>query len=83
VGAIQLPTLILYGTADGLCPPSGSVMVDDRIGSSDVTVKVYEGLYHETLNEPERGAVLDDLCSWLNERVSAAAVGGAAGSSTS
>lgn len=83
VGAIQLPALILYGTADGLCPPSGSTMVGDRIGSSDVTVKAYDGLYHEILNEPERGAVLDDLCSWLNERVSAATVGGAAGSTTS
>ena len=58
-------------------------MVGDRIGSSDVTVMAYPGLYHEILNEPERDAVLDDLCSWLNDRVTAAAVGGAAGSTTS
>jgi acylglycerol lipase len=83
VGVIEIPTLILYGTADGLCPPSGSVMVGERVGSPDVTVKSYDGLYHEILNEPERGVVLDDLCSWLNDRVGAAAVGGAAGSTTS
>jgi acylglycerol lipase len=83
VGAIEIPTLILYGTADGLCPPSGSVMVGERVGSSDLTVKSYDGLYHEILNEPEQGVVLDDLCSWLNDRVGAAAVGGAAGSTTS
>jgi acylglycerol lipase len=83
VGAIEIPTLILYGTADGLCPPSGSVMVGETVGSSDLTVKSYDGLYHEILNEPEQGVVLDDLCSWLNDRVGAAAVGGAAGSTTS
>ena len=66
VGAIRCPTLILYGTADRICPPSGSLMVGDRIGSADVTVKSFDGLYHEILNEPEQGAVLDELCSWLN-----------------
>ena len=79
VGAIQLPTLILYGTADRLCPPSGSVMVGDRIGSDDVTVRAFDGLYHEILNEPEQGAVLDALCSWLYERVGSAGAGGTAG----
>jgi acylglycerol lipase len=81
VGTISLPTLILYGTADELCPPSGSVMVADRIGSSDLTVKSYDGLYHEVFNEPERETVLADLCSWLQDRVPRAAP--AAGSTTS
>ena len=65
VGVITLPTLIVYGTADGLCPPSGSVMLAERIGSEDVTIRAYEGLYHEVLNEPERETVLDDIVAWL------------------
>jgi alpha-beta hydrolase superfamily lysophospholipase len=67
VGTITLPTLIMYGTDDGLCPPEGSVMLAERIGSA--TLKSYPGLYHEILNEPEREQVLDDLCSWLAARV--------------
>lgn len=72
VGAITIPTLILYGTADALCPPSGSVMLAERIGSSDLTVKAYEGLYHEVLNEPERERVIADLVAWLSVHAAAA-----------
>jgi len=78
VAAITVPTLILYGTADRLCPPSGSGMLGQRIGSQDKTVKAYDGLYHEILNEPERDEVLADIRGWLSARV-----GKAAGSSTS
>jgi acylglycerol lipase len=66
VARITVPTLILYGTADGLCPPEGSVMVGERIGAADRTVKSYPGLYHEILNEPEQEQVMDDLCTWLD-----------------
>jgi len=71
VGAITLPTLILYGTADGLCPTSGSEMLGERIGAADKTVKAYDGLYHEILNEPERDEVLADIRGWLQARVDA------------
>jgi alpha-beta hydrolase superfamily lysophospholipase len=82
VGAITIPTLILYGTADGLCAPAGSVMLGERIGAADMTVKAYAGLFHEILNEPEREAVLADLVAWLAERVSpdARVAAGTAGS---
>lgn len=68
-GAITLPTLILYGTADGLCPPSGSVMLAECLGSEDVTVRAYEDLFHEILNEPERETVIDDVVAWVSARV--------------
>ena len=90
--AITIPTLILYGTADRLCPPAGSTMLGERIGASDKQVKAYEGLYHEILNEPERDAVLADVRDWLNARAPASSTSDrpesatsdrAAGSSTS
>lgn len=68
VERVHLPTLLMYGTADGLCDPSGAVLVSQRIGAADLTTKSYEGLYHEILNEPERDRVLDDLCGWLAAR---------------
>jgi acylglycerol lipase len=79
VSAITVPTLILYGTADGLCPPAGSVMLGERIGAADSTVTAYDGLFHEILNEPEREAVLDDIVGWLGARVATAAPAEAAG----
>jgi alpha-beta hydrolase superfamily lysophospholipase len=78
VDAITVPVLILYGTADGLCPPAGSVMLGERIGSSDKTVTAYEGLFHEILNEPERERVLDDIAGWLAVRAPAPVSGAVA-----
>lgn len=68
VAAITVPTLILYGTADRICPPAGSIMLGERIGAVDRSVRAYDGLFHEILNEPERGAVMRDICAWLAER---------------
>ena len=50
-------------------PARGARDAPERIGSSDKTLKAYQGLYHEILNEPEREQVLDDLCAWLSSRV--------------
>jgi alpha-beta hydrolase superfamily lysophospholipase len=72
VGAITVPTLIMYGSGDHLVPPAGSMMLNDRIGAADTTLKTYDGLYHEILNEPEQDAVMDHMCSWLRARVRAA-----------
>jgi acylglycerol lipase len=69
VGSITVPTLIMYGSADALCPPRGSLMLNERIAASDRTLIPYEGLYHEILNEPEQDRVLDDLSAWLRNRV--------------
>jgi acylglycerol lipase len=71
VANIRVPTLIMYGSEDRLCPPSGSVMLGERIGAADITVIPYAGLYHEILNEPERETVLDDMCAWLGAHVGA------------
>jgi alpha-beta hydrolase superfamily lysophospholipase len=65
VKRITLPTLLMWGTADRLCPPRGAELVAANIGSEDLTVTRYPGLFHEILNEPEREQVLDDLIAWL------------------
>ena len=69
IGAIRLPTLLMWGTEDRLCPPAGAEMIAQRIGSGDLTATAYEGLYHEILNEPEREQVLAQLLSWIGARV--------------
>lgn len=68
---ITVPTLLMYGTADQLCPPRGAEMLAERLGSDDLTVHPYQGLYHEILNEPERELVLADMLVWLAAHASA------------
>jgi acylglycerol lipase len=69
VGALRLPLLVMHGLGDEISPPDGSRMVDERAGSTDKTLKLYDGLLHEILNEPEREQVLGDLLAWLEARV--------------
>jgi lysophospholipase len=72
VRRITLPTLLMWGSADRLCPPAGAEMVAANIGSEDLTIKRYEGLFHEIMNEPEQEQVLDDLVDWLGAHLPAA-----------
>jgi alpha-beta hydrolase superfamily lysophospholipase len=65
---LQLPVLVLHGTGDQLVPPAFTMPVVERFGSADRTVRVYDGLYHEVFNEPERARVYADLLAWLAER---------------
>ena len=62
---MRLPVLIQHGGQDLLVPPAANRALYDAIGSADKTVRIYDGLYHEIYNEPEREAVLDDLVAWL------------------
>lgn len=64
--ALTLPLLVLHGTADRLVPPAASEVVRAHAGSPDLTVRTYEGLFHEPHNEPEKDAVLEDVVAWLD-----------------
>jgi alpha-beta hydrolase superfamily lysophospholipase len=44
-------------------------MLYDQARSPDKTLNLYDGLYHETLNEPERKQVLADIVAWLDARL--------------
>lgn len=62
---ITLPLLILQGSADRLVDPAGAREFYDRAGSRDKTLRIFEGLCHEILNEPEHARVLDEIEAWL------------------
>ncbi len=59
------PCLILHGGADQIVPADASRYFYDHIASKDKTLKVYDGLYHEILNEPEKETVLQDIRRWI------------------
>ena len=66
---ITLPILIVQGSEDKLVDPAGAKLLYDTVSSVDKTLKVYEGFYHEVFNEPEHEQVLDDVETWLEQRV--------------
>ena len=67
--AFRLPLLIVHGSADRLTNPEGSKQLYARAGSTDKTFKLYDGLYHEVLNEPEQEQVMADIVAWLDQRI--------------
>lgn len=67
--ALTAPLLVVHGSDDRLIPVAGSRRLVECVGSTDVELKVYPGLYHEVFNEPEREQVLDDVVSWITARL--------------
>ena len=61
----KLPLMMLVSTGDKVCSAEISRKWFDRTGSSDKDIRVYDELYHELFNEPEKQKVLDDMCDWL------------------
>lgn len=69
VERITLPLFILQGSSDYLVDPNGAQLLVKKASSADKTLKVYEGLYHEVHNEPEREAMFRDLEAWLQAHI--------------
>lgn len=67
--AFRLPLLVVQGTADRLVNPEGSKQLYARAGSTDKTLKLYDGLYHEVLNEPEKEQIMAEIVEWLEQRI--------------
>ncbi len=66
---VTLPLLILHGTADKATKPGGSQLFFDTAGSADKTLKLYEGYYHDLLNDVGKEVVMADIESWINARL--------------
>jgi acylglycerol lipase len=69
MAAIQLPLLILHGTADKATKPSGSQYFYDHAASADKTLKLYEGYSHDLLNDFDKERVMGDILAWLREKI--------------
>ena len=65
---LRLPLLVQHGTDDRICPPDGSRALAESVGTDDLTVRWYDGFWHEIYHEPERERPLADLREWLDRR---------------
>jgi alpha-beta hydrolase superfamily lysophospholipase len=65
---LELPVLILHGTGDWITDPRGSRELYEQARSTDKTLKLYDGLYHDLFHEPEWRQVTADVVAWLAQR---------------
>ncbi|NUQ60857.1 MAG: lysophospholipase [Pirellulales bacterium] len=66
--SVRLPFLAMHGTGDAVTDPAGSRQLYLRSQSTDKTLKLYDGLWHDLLREPEKAQVMADLVDWLDAR---------------
>jgi alpha-beta hydrolase superfamily lysophospholipase len=53
----------------GASQPAGSQHFYDKVGSIGKTLKLYEGSFHDLLNDINKGVVLQDIRDWINARL--------------
>ena len=66
-GEFPVPLLLMHGTADRLTSYEASQEFASK--APNCTLKLWDGLYHETHNEPEKDAVIAYIVAWVNGRV--------------
>ncbi len=64
----SVPLLIMHGAADRNTYPHGSADFSKLAAKNnkDVTLKLWDGLYHEVHNEPEKEQVIQFMIDWLD-----------------
>lgn len=66
---LTLPVFILHGTLDKATVPAGSQFFHDTAGSRDKTLKLYEGHFHDLLNDVGKEGVMADIVAWIDARI--------------
>jgi acylglycerol lipase len=69
---ITIPILIIHGSLDKATKPSGSQRFYDNASSTDKTLKIYEGHFHDLLNDLDKEVVMADIKAWLNKHLPSA-----------
>lgn len=65
---LKIPLLLLHGSEDLVCSIKGSnEFTSSNTGA--VTLKVWEGGYHELHNEPFKKEVFDYILNWINKKL--------------
>lgn len=66
---IYLPLLVLHGTDDHVAKLEGSRHFYDETGSIDRTLNLYQGHYHDLLNDLGKERVTNDIAQWITSHI--------------
>jgi alpha-beta hydrolase superfamily lysophospholipase len=65
---LDLPLLILQGSADVIVPPAGAARLHQLAGSADKELLLFEGAFHVLSMETNRDEVFECIGSWIEKR---------------
>jgi len=64
----HLPLLLMHGTKDRICNYKGSEAFATVV-KGDVTLKSWEGFFHEIHNEPQKEEVFQTIVNWIKSQL--------------
>lgn len=70
-GEFSLPLLLMHGTGDRVTYSHGSADFSKLVAKNnrDVTLKLWDGMYHELHNESVKGQVFEFMIDWLDRHL--------------
>lgn len=70
-----MPFLVVHGGDDVVCDPACVEELYRRSSSKDKTLKIYPGMVHQLVGEPDENVelVFGDIIDWLRTRAEKAA----------
>nr|KYP74699.1 Monoglyceride lipase [Cajanus cajan] len=75
---VEVPFLVAHGGDDVVCDPACVEELFSRAASKDKTLKIYPGMWHQMVGEPQENVelVFGDMLDWLRTRAQRSAVHG-------
>ncbi len=67
-GELKIPMLLMHGSADKLTSAQASQEFARKAGNL-VTLRIWDGFYHEIHNEPEKIEVIQTMVDWLDHHI--------------
>jgi len=64
---ITIPFVVIHGTGDEISDPKGSQLLFDHASSTNKEIKLFPGLYHETMHSPEKHLFFDAIQEFLKK----------------
>ena len=65
LGSFHVPMLLMHGGADVVTDPDGTRALYEHTKASSM-LRIYDGLYHDILHEPERAKVIADIGAFVD-----------------
>lgn len=67
---VDIPLMIVHGSDDVVCDPACVEELYQRATSKDKTLKIYPGMWHQLVGEPQENVelVFGDILDWLKSR---------------
>ena len=63
---LKIPMLLMHGSGDKITSATASQEFAKKAGSL-VTLRIWDGFYHEIHNEPEKAEVIQAMIDWMEK----------------